>query len=279
MKKRSFTLIELLVVIALIGLLASIVLVSLKGTTGKAKIAAGLQFSQSIQHGLGADAVGIWSFDDCPAGTANDTSGYGNNGTINGASCTPDTPHKVVGQGSGKYALSFNGNDYVEVPDNSSLNVKSITIEMWAKQSSRKGAWTWLLSKAGWGSYHVISEDIWPTNQVGFTVRVNGVDYRLWTSTPLKIGEWAHLTFVYNGNTGKQQNYFNGKLDASADRTPGDIDTISGVLRMSNTSAPGGGFSGLIDEVRIYNTALSLGEIRKHFAEGLGRYRLTQINK
>ena len=38
-------------------------------------------------------------------------------------------------------------------------------------------------------------------------------------------------------------------------------------------------FTGLIDEVRIYNEALPQAEIQKHYVEGLGRYRLTQINK
>ncbi|MDO8436136.1 MAG: type II secretion system protein, partial [bacterium] len=58
-KKKAFTLIELLVVIAIIGLLASIILVSLKGTREKARIAKSLDFSQRINHALGAYAVGI----------------------------------------------------------------------------------------------------------------------------------------------------------------------------------------------------------------------------
>jgi len=118
MKNKSFSLIELLVVIAIIGLLASIILVSLKGVREKAEIAKGLEFSQSIQHALGADAVGIWSFDEDSGSTANDNSGYGNSGTLyNFASpygWTSETPHKIVGSGQGKYALSFDGvDDYV----------------------------------------------------------------------------------------------------------------------------------------------------------------------
>ena len=86
MNNKSFTLIELLVVIAVIGLLTSIVMVSMKGTRGKAKITKGLQFSQSINHALGAHAVGIWDFNDHDTpGVANDRSGYANHGTITGA--------------------------------------------------------------------------------------------------------------------------------------------------------------------------------------------------
>src|SRR3989344_4913080 len=135
--EKSFTLIELLVVIAIIGLLSSIVLVSMGGLQGKAKIVKTLQFSQSVSHALGAYAVGVWGFDEGEGSgtTALDGSGYGNNGTIVGAVYTDETPHKAIGRGSGKYALSFDGvDDSVSVPNSSSLNPTSqITIEAWVK--------------------------------------------------------------------------------------------------------------------------------------------------
>jgi len=55
----GFTIIELLVVIALISLLASIVLVSLKGGVERARIARSISFAGQIYHILGAYAVGI----------------------------------------------------------------------------------------------------------------------------------------------------------------------------------------------------------------------------
>ena len=81
-QEKSFTLIELLVVIAIIGVLTSIVLVSTQGLQGKARITKTLQFSQSLNHTLGAYAVGWWTFDEGSGTQARDNSGYGNNGTL-----------------------------------------------------------------------------------------------------------------------------------------------------------------------------------------------------
>ena len=63
-KKASFTVIELLVVIAIIGLLASVILVSLTKSRGKAREKSALQFSSTVYHALGADLVAFWNFDD-----------------------------------------------------------------------------------------------------------------------------------------------------------------------------------------------------------------------
>ena len=88
---KSFTIIELLVVIAIIGLLASVVLVSMSGVREKARIANALEFSQSVDFALGAYAVGWWDFDEGSGAMAGDKSEYSNNGTINGAVYTVDT--------------------------------------------------------------------------------------------------------------------------------------------------------------------------------------------
>lgn len=192
--------------------------------------------------------VGHWRLDEGNGSTARDSSDFGNDGTINGAVWTTGRIGK---------ALSFDGvNDYVYVPDSPSLNVGSITIMFWVKQFSRNpSGWTFLVSKNGLGgSYHIISEDVWDSNQVGFTVRVNDVNYRLWTSTAIG-NNWTHLAFTYDASTGIQRAYVNGLLDNEQTKPAGPIDNIAGPLCI--TGATSRYFNGIIDEVYIYNRALS----------------------
>jgi flagellin-like protein len=206
--------------------------------------------------------VAWYRFDEGSGTIANDETTRNDGNLVNG-------PQWV----DGKYgkALSFDGvDDYVEVPDSPSLNPTSITITLWVYQISRNpNDWTFLLSKNGWGSYHIISEDKWASNQVGFTVRVGGIDYRLWTTSA--IGPyWSFLAFTYDATTGKQKVYFNGKLENEASRTPGNIDTIAGPLRI--TGAKSYFFNGIVDEVRIYNRALSEEEIKLLYEQEIGKF-------
>ncbi len=269
----GFTLIELLVVIAIIGLLSSIVLVSLKGVRGKAKIAKTLEFGQSIQNALGSEAVGIWSFDEGSGSTAKDSSGYGNNGTlynfISPYGWTDDTPHKIIGQGSGKYALNFDGStSYVEAPDSPSFDTASaITLEAWVKADTSK-------------IQRIISRDEQVAGDQYYVLMLvsNKLQMDLYDSNNIKqqvvedtdsitTGAWHHIVGTYNG--ANSIIYVDG-VEKKRLAWVGTIKTGDQTVRIGKRVS-GEFFDGIIDEVRIYSQALTLGEIQKHYAEGLKR--------
>jgi prepilin-type N-terminal cleavage/methylation domain-containing protein len=269
-KKKAFTLVELLVVIAIVGLLSTIVLVSTSGLREQAEIAKTLQWSKSVDSLLGANAVGIWSMDENPAsqGTViKDMSGWGNDGTLN----TGETGINKSVTGVMGNALSFDGvDDYIDCGNDSSLNITdAITIEAWVKLNS------------GWGigsSWMAIVDRSWgedPRTSYSLVFRGTSGDLRLYRTNGTVIGtktswpaNWYHIVGISSEAGGYL--YINGTLDGS---TPiAGFDTGANfnfrIGRSLNNQVP---FNGFIDEVRIYNQALTASQIKSQYYAGLNR--------
>ena len=279
MKNKSFTLIELLVVIAIIGLISSIVLVSLKGTREKARLAAGLEFSSRIQHALGAYAVGIWSFDEgidgsCPEGKdICDLSGYGNHCIFfNTVSWENDTPS---GQG---WAGAFEGSNSegASCGNDTSLDVAdNLTIELWVKPNlfiSHVSGQHRLINRMGWPDcgYYLFALN---GGQVRFYGLNIGAESSITSNSSLKVGAWNHIAVTYQNGADGTKIYLNGNFDKTGTAGPIDNCGSGGFYINIHWNNPDYAFDGLIDEVCIYNQALTAVEIQKHYVEGLERYK------
>jgi hypothetical protein len=205
--------------------------------------------------------VAAYSFNAGAGTIAADVSGAGNTGTLNGATWTA----------SGRYgsALTFNGtNNQVTVNDANSLDVTTgMTMEAWVYPTVAPSGWRGIVIKEGPSTalYHLHASSS-RSNRPATGVFVAGKDRNLFGSTRLTANTWVHLAATYDGTT--QRLYVNGAEVASRAQS-GAIQTSANPLRIGGSTF-GEYFQGRIDEVRIYNRALSVVEIQNDMNTPLG---------
>jgi PKD repeat protein len=201
--------------------------------------------------------VAAYGFEETSGTTVTDASGKGNNGTIK----------EAVRISNGRFgnALKFDGiNDWVTVNDSASLDLSSdMTLEAWVyPQQSMPNDWRTIIMKeqTGGAVYNLNATN--DTNLPGFSYH-DGAWHSLNGPEPLPLNQWTHLVATYDGNV--QQLYINGVMVASRNQT-GLIPISDGALRIGGNSILGEFFQGYIDEVRIYNRALSAEEVSSNMA-------------
>jgi hypothetical protein len=89
-------------------------------------------------------------------------------------------------------------------------------------------------------------------------VNLGGDDQSVSGTTALSTTDWTHIAATFDGAVFRL--YVNGTL-ATAAPLSGQIVTSAGALRIGGNSVWGEFFAGLIDEVRVYNRALTASEI------------------
>jgi prepilin-type N-terminal cleavage/methylation domain-containing protein len=264
-RSKAFTLIELLVVIAIIGLLASIVVVNVNSARDKAKTVKTVSFSRQIYRSLGSEAVGYWGFND----NTDDISGNGNNGTLVGGPVYVSSL-TFSGGNFGK-ALSFNGSNYVSALNSPELEGDR-TFEAWINPNTGGDAMT------------IIEEGVSGSGQMYYVYSAGANNMKLavdcwsrgwfYSSALVNIGQWNHVVFAYSSSAMKVRFYINGQYDTetTAFTAPGFFDTDDIYIGGDPLNSSGNYFNGLIDEVRVYSSALSSAEVQKHYVEGLSRH-------
>jgi hypothetical protein len=191
-----------------------------------------------------------FGFEETAGTTANDSSTAKNNGTISGA----------TSNASGKYgrALSFDGtNDKVDVPDAASLDLTTgMTLEAWVKPTTNVGWRTAILKERGTNDllYALYTSNGSKPRTENFT----GVENTAAGTTALPLNAWSHIASTYDG--ANLRFYVNGTL-VTTKATTGAMPNTANPLRIGGNAIWGEYFSGLIDEVRVYNRALTATEI------------------
>jgi chitodextrinase len=197
-------------------------------------------------------AVAAYSFD-AGSGTAlTDVSGKGNNGTISGATWTS------AGKSGG--ALTFDGvNDLATIADSSSLDLANgMTLEAWVRPTAT-GSWRTVVTKEMTGNlvYGLFSDS--DTTQAAGIVSVGPLQDIVRATSAPAMSAWTHLATTYDGAS--QRIYVNGALVASRPLT-GAMANSSGALQIGGNTVWAEWFQGQIDDVRVYNRALSASELQ-----------------
>jgi len=197
-----------------------------------------------------ADLVGWWAFDETEGNIAYDGSGQGNDGTIVGTALW--VPGKIGG------ALEFDGSTYVNCGRATSLNIRDqITIAFWFKVQAFSNEWEAFLSK-GDGAYRASrSGGTGNATHMGIT----GSNY-FDAPTVITDNEWHHYCGTYDGATAII--HIDGVEDARQTYSGQLGDSSSYDLWIGNNSQNTSRLlHGLMDDVQIYNNALTLAEIQE----------------
>ncbi|MFH1884419.1 MAG: LamG domain-containing protein, partial [Planctomycetota bacterium] len=213
-----------------------------------------------------ADLVGHWKLDDGSGTVAADSSGNGNDGTI------VNNPTWIAGVGG--TALEFHGlgvpgggGDYIDCGNDASLDITGPTsIALWIRpdaddpegqatttapmakaMAGMSPSWSYQV-RYGWGQGA-------PQPNMAFTFNTSP---RAWAfvGKSLERFEWCHIACSYDGTTLKC--YLNGE---ETDSTPMGAITSSSTPVLIGSDGWGCDWIGAIDDVRIYDHALSVPEI------------------
>jgi len=204
----------------------------------------------SLQTGL----VAYYPFN----GNANDESGNGNNGIVNGAVLALNR------FGDANKSYSFNGvNNDIEIADKPNLHsLNQITLSVWFQTSDSSSFWTKLVGKhydASIGSFYIV----WEHKYVRFSA-ITGYQFGGITSGNLTLGNWHHACGVYNGE--KMSLFVDGLLVNTA-LNSGSINETNYPVTIGLSERWNEYFHGFIDDIRIYNRALSDFEVLQLYHE------------
>lgn len=206
--------------------------------------------------------VGWWPF----SGNANDLSPQGNNGTVNGASLSPD---RFANANS---SYSFNGtSNYIQVPDDASLDLTiQYSFSVWVNLtdyslSPGNNKQRTILSKqrsANNVGYSFRALDIAPNPLKHGFVGNNFIQTQTMPSVDtLPLANWVHIVYTYDGTVGKI--YKNGVLMNSSNFTfimvPSNKSLFFG--KEFDSGNNGAWFKGNLDDIGMWNRPLTLCEI------------------
>lgn len=222
---------------------------------------------------LNSNPAGYWRLNEAPNSATVQDSNSGStksHGTVQGK-MTLGVAGPFAG---GNSAAAFDGaDDFISIPNEDYFEAKgAITVEVWIKVASFTRTWQAIVAKG---------DNSWRLARYGDTGRLSfdtdGLDVPyLAGNRNVNDNQWHHVVAVYDGEA--KYIYIDGVLDAWTAARGNVVNSTYEVRIGENAQATGRYFNGAIDEVAIYQRALSLDEIRSHYSAGGGTSLRTKFN-
>ena len=240
-------------------ILAFSICVSAANAATSTKIGSSVQSGDFLTNGL----VGYWTFNNSDinwkTGVVTDRSGKGNNGQLIAMSTTSSPVEGKMGQ-----ALSFNGNSqYVDIPS-TIYSSSGGTISLWAyRTGAGSGADAVIGSFGGTGNERAPTFELYGSD-IGWDF---GSQFNQDTGVIFTPKKWFHIVLTYDANWHVNV-YVNSIQVASNIISSSPLPFYSAVYIGGYANYGTHYFQGTIDDVRIYNRALSASEVLALYNEG-----------
>jgi hypothetical protein len=232
-----------------------------------AALALGLLAAPATSSAGVLDSVsGWWPMYEGGGQVVHDLSGKGNNGQLGSTAGVDDNdPSWIKGWLFGS-ALRFGGNDFVRIPDATSLEPQNLTVSMWVRAPQSPGLYRYVLGKgasgcdsASYGLYTTYSGGL-----VFYVQDTNGVQRYSGVVDPGVIwnGKWHHVAGTWDGTT--------AKLFVDGKQVAGSVDTGTHLVIKYDQSTSGNTgigdflgscdlfYTGDVDDVAIFSTPLPI---------------------
>jgi len=212
--------------------------------------------------GLKSGLVGHWTFDgkNMTSGVAQDISGQGNNGNLTNISTSTFYTAGKIGQ-----ALQFDGvDDYLTIASTPAPGTE-MTVSAWVYKKNNgyiiyRGSSSCCLSyRLRFSSSKVLFGIV--------TTSGSTPDIEITSNASVPDNTWTLITATYSSSASTLSIYINGVFDQSGTRS-GTIITSENTTNIGAVNPAASYFSGNIDDVRIYNRALSASEILQLYNSG-----------
>jgi hypothetical protein len=209
--------------------------------------------------------------------TVVDQTGHGHDGICRQDQSTLKAPTIVAGPDGLGDALNFDGSFYVQIPNHPDFNITdNLTVAAWISVDTFdqafqtifcRGDWSWRLHRSNSTDFGALGLSL----ASGGNMPVNG------TTTSLRVPKrWLHILGTYHNGVGHYL-YINGVLEASNPNPTGVINTNGNdpvtIGAWINNGSLARQWKGQIDEVRLYNRALSAADVSELYG-----FTLTNLN-